>query len=105
MMQQIFEVLLCNRQIAAYVILLPQVSRADMPLYHYLTAARAKGFGDVFTDLITRHKDIEKVDVVLKSSVDRFLYLLKGLAVEMLAAQADNAAPFSSFSNISVIQR
>ena len=73
-----------------------------MPLNHDVAAPLAYGLCDVFAHLGSRHKYIQQVDAARKRRVDGRLHLGKGLAIQVFAAQADNAGFLAGVSDLSV---
>ena len=100
--KQRFEVASANGRIAADVVLLVQVHRADVPLNHHPVAPSGEGPADVRTHLLTGHEEVHEIDAVVQCRVDRFFDDGVRFAVEMFASEADHAGLQSGSADLTI---
>ena len=100
--QQVLEIFADGGHVPADVVLLPHMGGPDMPLDHHVLAAVPQGLADVLADLLPGHKHVQQVHAPLQGRANGFLHPLIGLAIQVFAAQANDAGLFARASQIAV---
>ncbi len=89
--EQVLEIPFGDLQIAAHVVLLVEVDRAEHALDDHLVAFAAQAPADLAADVVAGHEDIDDVHTVVEGGVDHRVHLRETGAVQMFGAQADHA--------------